>query len=342
MSLRAITAQDVANLAQVSLSTVSRILRAKPGEEIPFSIQTQEKVRKAAEKLGYRPSKLARGLARARTGIVGLIIPSLEDSFFPSVTAFAQERLARDDIHVLLASTNGDSIAERARIEDFLSWRVDGLIIAPAQGVGDAEIYWRLWREKAPFVLIDRVFQDTPFFAVTGDDTTGASMVIDHLVSLGRTRIARIGTSQLLSTDRLRYAACRDSLLRYGIALDDELVMDIPPTNTGGCEAVRRLMRLDNPPTALFFFNEEAAIGAMDECLKEGIRIPHDVALVGYGDLAHSRLLRVPLTTVRQPGNLIGECAAEMLMAQIEGHPPPETLRQLPVQLMIRESTVVV
>jgi LacI family transcriptional regulator len=340
------TLGDVANLAGVSKSTASRILAASNGDgngsakkKIPYASATRSKVLAAATKLGYIPSKLARGLTLARTGIVGLVVPSLTDSFFPHVTNAIETHLAEAGYSVILANTNADSKIERARVEDLLSWSVDGLIIAPAQETGDAGLFWELWQRKTPFVLIDRTFPDTPFYSVSTEDETGSELVVEHLIAEGRRRIARIGSSLAVSTNRLRHEGYTAALIRYGILPQAEYALDAPPTEEGGYQALAKLLALDPRPDAVFCFSDNVAIGILEACNDQGIRVPEDLAVVGYADLPHLRLLKVSLTSVRQPRPLLGRHAAEMLLACMEESGRPEPI-QLPVELMIRESTV--
>lgn len=334
------TLQDVAKLAGVSVSTVSRILKARDDERIPFAEETRGRVRKAASQLGYRPSKLARGLVGARTGIIGHIVPSLEDSFFPSITSALQMLLNSNGYNVLLVSTEQDAEIERASIEDFLSWRVDGLIVAPSQNALDAELFWELWRLKVPFVLLDRVFADTPFFSITTDDYAGAVMATEHLLSLGRTRIARAGSALPVSTGRLRHAGYAETLMRHGIAPDPRYALQAEPTIAAGRAVAEDLLRLDPRPDALFCFSDVVAIGAIEACLERGIRVPEDLAIVGYADLDMSRFTKIRLTTIRQPRNQIGQLAAQMLLDQMAGRLIEKPQTVLPVELIVRESTV--
>lgn len=338
MGVEKTTLGDVANLAGVSVSTVSRILA---GGDTPFSETTRERVKNAADKLGYRPSKLARGLIRSQTGIVGLVVPSIQDSFFPSVTAAIEKELAGHGINVILSNTSADSEIEKAKIHDLLDWCVDGLIIAPAQETGDAGLFWDLTRRNIPFVLIDRSFPDTPFFSVTTDDFSGAEAAVEHLISTGRRRIAQVGSSPALSTTRERHEGYAEALIRNGILPDKRLMIEVPPTREGGRKAFAEMMSLDPRPDAAFCFTDLIAIGIMDECLKSGIRIPEDLSIVGYADLPQSDMLSVPLTTVRQPCELLGKRAAQMLLAQMEGESVEKNQEKLAVELVIRKSTEV-
>jgi LacI family transcriptional regulator len=333
------TLADVARLAGVSKSTASRILAAKEGRRVPYSPATQEGVRNAAILLNYTPSKLARGLTGARTGIVGLVIPTLEDSFFTAATTIIEGRLGGKGYNVILSNTSGDSVIERAKVEDLLAWPVDGLVIAPVQQTSDAGLFWELWQRRIPFVLIDRVFADTPFYSVTTDDHAGAVMAVEHLLSLGRGRIARVGGPGGVSTNRTRQAGYADALMRNGILPEERLAVEVPPTEAGGRRAMEHLMRLDEPPDAVFCFSDLMAIGVMEVCLERGIRIPEEIELVGYADLDYSGVLRIPLTSVRQPRNEIGLAAAEVLLARLDGQKPETTELKLPVELVVREST---
>jgi len=333
------TLADVARLAGVSTSTASRILSAAKGRRVPYSAPTQESVRNAAGRLNYRPNKLARGLTGARTGIIGLVIPTLEDSFFTAATTIIEGELAKKGYNVILSNTGGDSDLERAKVEDLLSWPVDGLIVAPVQQTGDTGLFWELWQNDVPFVLIDRVFADTPFYSVTTDDHAGAAMAVEHLLSLGRKRIASVSGRPAVSTNRARHSGYMDALIRHGVLPDAELSAEVSPTESGGREAMERFTQLDTPPDAVFCFSDLMAIGVMEVCLEKGIRIPEDLALVGYADLDYSGVLRIPLTSVRQPRNEIGLAAAEILLARLDGQKPENAELKLPVELVIREST---
>jgi len=332
------TLADVARLAGVSKSTASRILSAAKGKTIPYSPATQKGVRDAANLLGYRPSKLARGLTGSRTGMIGLVIPTLEDSFFTAATTIIEGELAKKGFNVILSNTGGDSGLERAKVEDLLGWPVDGLVIVPVQQTGDAGLFWELWQRNVPFILIDRTFADTPFYSVTTDDHAGAVMAVEHLLSLGRKRIACVSARLAVSTNRARFSGYKDALIRNEVLPDAELAAEVSPTRAGGRGAMAYFMEAGDLPDAVFCFSDLMAIGVMEVCLEHGIRIPEDLALIGYADLDYSGLLRVPLTSVRQPRDLIGLTAAEMLLARLDGKAPQTSEVKLPVELIIRES----
>jgi LacI family transcriptional regulator len=332
------TLEDVANLAGVSKSTVSRILAAPKGLRVPYTPETQKKVWDASTKLGYKPSKLARGLTMARTGIIGLTVPSLTDSFFPIVTSAIETRLAAEGYSVILANSNANSQTERAKIDDLLSWHVDGLIIAPTQEAGGAGLFWELWRRGTPFVLIDRTFPETPFCSVSTEDEAGAEMAVEHLIAQGRRRIARVGGPLGVSTNRLRHTGYTAALIRHGILPRPDYALETFPSEEGGRNALTRILALDPPPDAVFCFSDHLAFGVLEACSHRGLRVPEDLAIIGYADLPQSGLLKVSLTTIRQPAASLGRRAAELLIAGMKKTGQSEQVT-LPVELIVREST---
>jgi LacI family transcriptional regulator len=339
MANGAVKLEDVANVANVSKSTASRILGANPRKKLPFAVETRRRVCDAAARLGYRPSKLARGLSSSKTGIIGLVVPSLVDSFFPEVASAVETFLAEKGYSVILANTNAHSETERRKVEDLLSWHVDGLIVAPAQKMGVAGLFWELWQDKVPFVLIDRVFPQTPFGSVTTEDAIGAVLAVEHLLSLGRTRIARAGDSMDVSTCRLRHGGYTAALMRHGILPNPDYAVEVPSSDEGGRMALQKILAMTPRPDALFCFSDYIAIGVLDACRAEGIRVPEDLAVVGFADLPYSGMLKVGLTTVRQSCRELGRRAAEMLVGCMEDGCEPEQIA-LPVELVVRESTV--
>jgi LacI family transcriptional regulator len=333
------TLEDVAKLAGVSKSTASRILSAVKDARIPYSLGTAKRVRDAALKLDYRPSKMARGLTMARTGIIGLVVPSLTDAFFPEVISAIEAPLVKAGYSVFLADSNADSQVEQARIQDLLTWRVDGLIIAPSQTTGQAGFFWELWRRQIPFVTIDRTFPETPFPSVSTDDEKGVAMAVDHLVAAGRARIAWAGGgSPTISTTRLRKAGYAAGLIRNGILPVPDYALSLLASEAGGRQALERILALNPRPDAVICFSDNVALGVLEACARCGIRVPEDLAVVGYADLPFAGMLKVSLTTIRQPQALLGRRAVELLLKCMEKKRYTEQI-VLPVELVVREST---
>jgi DNA-binding LacI/PurR family transcriptional regulator len=227
---------------------------------------------------------------------------------------------------------------EKEKINEMLSWRVDGLIIAPAQRNMDAGPFWDLWRQQVPFILLDRTFPDTPFASVTTDDESGAKAAVEFLIQRGMTRIACMGGPMILSTNRLRRSGYQEALMRHGIMPRGDYVFEVDTGRESCRGAMERLLALDPRPQAVFFFSDELASEAMRICLDHNLRVPADLALVGYADYSYSSLLRVPLTTVRQPCDVIGRALAEALLARLADETTPSKQYVIPVELIVRES----
>ena len=275
----------------------------------------------------------------ARTGIIGLVVPTFTDAFFPKVISAIEAPLVEAGYSVILADSNADSQIEQARIHDLLTWRVDGLIIAPSQSNGQAGLFWELWRREIPFVTIDRTFPETPFCSVSTDDETGVAMAVDHLVAAGRARIAWAGGgSPTISTTRLRQAGYAAGLIRNGILPVPDYALSLPASESGGRQAVERILALNPRPDAVICFSDNVALGLLEACVHHGIRVPEDLAVVGYADLPFAGMLKVSLTTIRQPQALLGRRAVELLLKCMENKRHSEQI-VLPVELIVREST---
>jgi LacI family transcriptional regulator len=213
------------------------------------------------------------------------------------------------------------------------------LIIAPSQSSGQAGLFWELWRREIPFVTIDRTFPETPFCSVTTDDQTGMAMAVDHLAATGRTRIAWAGGgSQTISTTRLRQAGYAAGLIRNGILPIPDYALSLPASELGGRQAVECILALNPRPDAVICFSDNVALGVLEACMQCGIRVPEDLAVVGYADLPFAGMLKISLTTIRQPQALLGRRAVELLLKCMEKKRHSEHI-VLPVELIVREST---
>jgi DNA-binding LacI/PurR family transcriptional regulator len=333
------TLDDVAKLAGVSKSTASRVLSATKGKRLAYSAATVRNVRHAADKLDYRPSKMARGLTMDRSGIIGLVVPSLTDAFFPEVISVMESLLDQAGYTVILADSRTDSKVEQARIRELLTWRVDGLIIAPSQSIAEAGLFWELWRRQVPFVTIDRTYPETPFCSVSTDDKRGIEMAVDHLVANGRKRIVWAGGGlSTISTTRLRQTGYMAGLIRNSILPVPDFALSHPASELGGRQALDRILALKPRPDAVICFSDNVALGLLEACAHHNVRVPDDLAVVGYADLPFAGMLKVALTTIRQPKVLIGQRAVALLLKCLEDKQHSEQV-VLPVELVVRESS---
>jgi LacI family transcriptional regulator len=328
---RPVTIRDVALRAGVSKSTVSNVVRGVPNVAAPL----RARVEAAISDLGYTPSAVARSLVARRTRTLGVTIPSLEP-FYADVLHGAEARAVRDRYHLLIGSTRIDVQAPEA----LLARRVDGFLVC---GVLAKEVV-ELIAGYGPVVLVDPTIDDGRFGSIGVDSFLGAQLAVRHLVDLGHRRIAALIESELPEERTERLAGFRAGLVAAGLAPDPSFERrDLPGPGGRGpttrTAAVRELLELDPRPTAVVAGDDLAAIGLIDAFEARGVRVPHDVSVVGFDDIPFAGVRRIGLTTVRQPAARIGELGADLLIEQLEGRPVATLRRIVEPELVIRGTT---
>ena len=322
----AATARDVAQAAGVSTSTVSRAL------SLPHMVRadTRERVRQAAERLGYTPNRSARGLITGRTGNVGLIVPDLTNPFFPGVVKGVQA-WARDADHaVLIADTNEDPAAEPGLVRA-LAAQVDGLILCSPR-MSDEELQGL--RGSTRIVLINRRCGTAP--AVTFDNAGGIRQVVAHLEALGHRRIAWLGGPRSSWSNRERTRALRAATSAAG--LDLVAIGNFPPSFEGGVAAADQVVA--SGASAVVAYNDLIALGVVSRLQARGIRVPARLSVVGIDDIPMSGMSNPALTTLALPEEQAGRVAVDLLLGLIENPDSgPGPRRELPAHLLVRGST---
>jgi LacI family transcriptional regulator len=328
--------RSVAEKAGVSISTVSRFLNQKV-----VSPQAEERIREAVKELAYIPNRIARSLKLRRTNTLGMAIPDITNTFFPEIVKGAEDAIRTAGFHLVLTNTGEDQTSEWERLNTLETLRCDGclLILAPdADGDGDAERKQRLGEFRLPVVYIDR----SPSFEadmVVSDNVHGAEEAVRHLVGLGHKNIALLGTTLEVSTHRERVKGYWQALKAAGITPPDGYEERVAPTLADGLAATLRLLDRNPRPTALFITSNKLTIGAMAAIHDRGLRCPQDISVIGYDDYDWEEAFRPRLTAVAQPSYLIGQRAAELLIARILGQKSgPHEQVVLPSRLVVRES----
>ena len=327
MSQARVTSIDVARLAGVSQAAVSRVFT--PGASA--SAQTVEKVRRAAEQLGYRPNRLARSLNTGRSGMVGLAIGYLENQFYPLVLQHLSQALQARGYHILVFMTGGPDENADAVIEEILDYQVDGLIAA---SIGlSSQLARRARMADVPVVLLNRGQDDGAVSSVTSDNRAGGREVADFLVAGGHRRIAYIAGWEAASTQRDRELGFREGLAAHGLELWARACGEFERATA--IEAARALFSADERPDAVFVANDHMALPVMDVIRHElGLRIPEDVSVVGYDDAPPAAWPAYELTTVRQKIPEMVEACVESILEGIAG-------RATPSRQIIRGSLIV-
>jgi LacI family transcriptional regulator, galactose operon repressor len=329
-----VTIREIAELAGVSIATVSRVVNGR--EDV--SPETRELVQRIVRERGYSANRSARGLSAGKTGLIGGTVPMLHYPYFSYLLAGVAEALYEQDMRLVLCPTLHEHEREVTLLERLLHGTTDGaVIILPEETSEELEL---LLNHGYRFVVIDPqrpLNERIP--AVSAAHTTGAGLGMQHLLSLGHRRIAAITgpINGKASADRRRgyYAA----LAEAGIAPDPELEIQSNFEVPGGVEAANRLLDLPDPPTAIFAFNDNMAIGVMRVARERGIRVPEELSIVGFDDLGEASLVTPALTTIRQPLAEMGRIAVSLLMRLLESQPLEALHVELATRLIVREST---
>jgi len=326
----AVSARDVARVAGVSISTVSRAL-AKPEDVAPA---TRDKVLNTARGMGYRPNLAARGLITGRTGIIGLIVPDLENPFFASVTKGVQSK-ARDAGYAVIISDSDEDPGQEADLVRDLCKRVDGMVMCSPRAPDS--VITELASE-CTLVLVNRRCGDVPTVEI--DNLEGIRLAMTHLRALGHRTIAYVGGPSTSWSNMQRLAALGTVT---GQDADTELINlgSFQPYVSGGIAAADQVIA--SGATAALAYNDLVAYGLLDRFRQRGVRVPQDISVVGVDNLPMSELTAPSLTSVGIPLVNCGRAATAMVLSLVQ-HPtsPPVHHHNLSFQLVVRQSTGVV
>jgi DNA-binding LacI/PurR family transcriptional regulator len=338
MAKKQATSQDVADLAGVSRTTVSFVLNNVPGMKI--SEETRQRVLEAAQQLNYYPASAARTLASGKTHRIGLVLCEqrdhlMADAFLPPFLRGLSD-LAQQESYRVVFQSGEDKAGETAYVGLLREQQVDGLIVSAPRS-DDSQLS-RLYEEGYPLVLHGRLPDcDLPFVDI--DNVGGAHKAVSHLIGLGHRRIGLITNAPLSYTSSQdRLTGYRQALQEAALPLDDELVRYGEFSPQSGRKAMESLLALPSPPSAVLVASDVVALGAMAAVRKQGIRIPQDIALVGFDDIFLAAYVSPPLTTVRLPAYGLGWAAGDMLIRLINEDDLVEKQMLLESELVIRQS----
>jgi LacI family transcriptional regulator, galactose operon repressor len=304
------TITEVAEVAGVSRTTVSHVLSGNR----PVAASTRERVERTIFELGYRPNGLARSLRIQRTDSIALIIPDITNPFYP-VLARGLDDAMSGGYRTYICNTDAVRERELEFVADVSDRHVDGMVIVPFQ-IGGPELRHTL-DLGIPLVVLGGRIDDPVVDVVLTDDEHGAFEATRHVIGRGHRRVAMIRGAQ--GTDPERFAGYRRALDTSGIPFEPQLTAVGHWTRQGGSRAMRELLALTDPPTAVFSANDLMAIGAMDAAREAGLSMPADLALVGYDDIEAAALVSPPLTTVVNPAYEAGRTAGCLLADRMTG-----------------------
>jgi LacI family transcriptional regulator len=331
------TLEEVARLAHVSRSTVSRVINDQPN----VRAETKQRVWQAIRDSGYRPHAVARSLVTNRTHIIGIVIPEavttvFTDPFFPLLLRGTTEVCNIHEYQLLLSLFTAPAQQEEMCQRVLRSGYLDGVIVASA--VVDDPLIPSMLRDGVQLVSIGR-HPNPHVHYVDGDNVGGARMAVEHLIGLGHRRIGTITGRLGMTAAQDRLEGYRQALQTHGISVDDDLISEGDFSERSGVMGMQAL--LPAAPTAVFVASDSMAIGALKALREAGRQVPHDIALVGYDDIPIASLVEPGLTTVRQPIERMGSMAAELLVTMLDSPTDEETSAHriiLPTELVIRAS----
>lgn len=320
---------DVAKKSGLSVVTVSRVLNNSSS----VRQKNKEKVLKAMKELNYQPNAAARSLARGKTGIIGLTLTTLDDSFLDAVVKETNERLGEHGY--LLALSIARSFEDAFRRSLFQEDRVDGVILLSP--TDEDEFIMELKNKKIPLVLVDNSKSHPSVCSVIVDNFKGGYEVGKHLIELGHTDIAHIAGPDPFLSSRERERGFLTALEEAG--LKPRCIERGTFSMSSGYEIATRWIDAGELPSALFAADDYIALGVIDACLNRGVRIPEQLSIVGFDDQKFASEFRPKLTTVRQPADKIGAAGVELLLEAMNDPAKRQTTVTIEPTLIVREST---
>jgi LacI family transcriptional regulator/LacI family repressor for deo operon, udp, cdd, tsx, nupC, and nupG len=338
MKREQITIKDLARRMNISAATVSRALRNLP----EVNAQTRRAVRELAHELDYQPNYMAQSLVRSKSNFIGIVIPNIHTVFFSLAVIGIQEVLSRAGYYTMICQSGERYETEMANVRNLVSSKMDGLIICLSGETKDFSHFRALQKKGIPLVFFDRVCEDLDVCKVVVNDYEGSFNATQHLIQTGRRRIAHLSGNKMLSIGKNRLEGYIDALKACNMEVDTELIIPCGFNKEHIAAATMRLMNMHNRPDAILVINDPVAIQVMLILKEQRIRIPEDVAIVGFGNEPVSTIIDPGLTSVDQNPMELGRIAAQLLLQRLENKElitKPET-KVLKTQLIVRGSSM--
>ncbi len=331
--MAAITMKDIAAHAGVSKATVSRVVNNDPN----VAADLRARVLKAIQELGYQPNRAAQRLRAGSSDVIGLLVSDIQNPFFTSVVGGVEEMAYAHQMSILLCNTNEDYSRQQMYLSVMQAENVAGLILSPTP-MTDAKSLKKLTQANMPIILLDRSVDGLNADTVVVDNAHGAFLAVSHLIELGYKRIAMIASSPILTTGRDRQQGYREAMQRAGFPVDDNLIKVGDSRKESGHELARELIEMREPPEAIFVANNLMTLGALGALREHHVRVPEDIALIGFDDMPWSAELCPPLTAISQPTYDLGREAVHLLIRRLAEPKAPYRTVTLQTRLIVRES----
>ncbi|MGM0414783.1 MAG: LacI family DNA-binding transcriptional regulator [Bacillota bacterium] len=303
-----ITIKDIAEESGVSVTTVSRVLNEKPD----VKDQTRAKVLKIIEESNYKPNGMARSLVINQTYSIGLIIPDINNPYFPEVARGVEDQAQNSSYSVIFSSTDNKLEREKEVVDLMLQKRVDGLIVSLS--LANKDILKKLEDKNIPVVQLDRKIPDSIYPAVMIDNQKSASKAVQFLIDEGYKSIAHITGDLQTVTGQDRENGYRNAILNNNLRLNEDMIIEGDFSKRSGYDAMIRIIERGSLPEAIFAANDMMALGVLEACRIAKIKIPEDIVLVGHDNISIANLVQPALTTMTQPKYKLGTKASQLLI----------------------------
>jgi LacI family transcriptional regulator len=306
------TIKDIATIAEISYSSVSRALNGLKG----VSEETRQKIKKIAEEMEYTPNAVARGLVQKQTGTLGLILPDITNPFYPEIARSVEERASLAGYNTFLCNTNYESSKEESYLLNLLEKRVDGIILAPISS--QSNLFEQRKHLPLPFVYLGNTPERTKYSFVITDNVRGGYLATRTLIEKGYRRIGFISGKDEESPVGGRFAGFKDAMDRYNIEVNDDYIRLRSWRLKSGYEIIKQMIDSGVYPEAVFAGNDILAMGILQGIKEKGLNVPEDIAVIGFDDIPYASWPAINLSTIRQPKSRMGKSAVEILLDQLQ------------------------
>ncbi len=335
MSKKHISLKDLAKELEVSISTVSRALKNHPD----ISVELTTKIQNLAKEWNYTPNPLAMGLLKQQTKMIGIIVPDIVTHFYSSIISGIEEVAKQHGYFIVIASSNESVEKEIESVENLLKSRVEGFIVCVSRETENYNHFEKLIQNEIPLVFFDRICEPLNVPSVIADGVDAAKKIVHHFYENGCKRIAYISGPEHLNISKNRKDGYLLGLKECGLNFEPQLLVECNLTAEDATKATQKFLKLEKIPDAIFGLNDTIAFAALKEIKKQGLKIPNNIALVGFTDEFHSTIVEPTLTSIIHPTLEMGREAANLFFQLIEKGSNFKRQIVLKTELVVRESS---
>ena len=319
----------------LSVGTISRVLNGK-AKQFRISPKTVQLVLDYADEIGYAPNLIARGLQASKTYTIGLMIPDIANPFFGQMAKSIGKAAHKAGYSILLVDSDDDIEKEKQQIKNMINRKVDGIIVSPIGG--KSEHFKAISRRKIPLVFIEGYFLNTLIPHVISDNYQGSLDAMDVFIKNGHQRIALIHGKEQSETIRERRKGYKDALVKAGIEIDEQLIVGNDYSIKNGYDSTMKLIKLNNPPTAIFAVNNLFGLGVLKALKEKNLNIPKDISLIIFDDQPYTAFLNPPITTVKLNTEKLSHLAIELILEHINNPELNSNRLVIPTNIIFRNS----